>query len=234
MHSLFYKLKFKYQRYAIRNLAVYASIAFAVGYLLMLTPFYGYMMFLPKEVLHGQVWRIFTAFLYPPVTGGIFNVILGILIYYSFAVSVERSMGEFEFNVYFFGSFFLGEIGTLIYYLITGINAPFIPMFTQFSVFMAFAIMYAESTILLFFILPIKAKFLAVFELALYTFYFIVGNGLSRIFGMLYTRISIIAALIPVYLFYRMVYSGGESVFTEIRNYFNRRKRQKEWRDQWK
>ena len=122
----------------------------------------------------------------------------------------------------------------IIYYLITGVDAPFIPLFTQFSVFMAFAIMYAESTILLFFILPLKAKYLAVFELALYTFYFIVGDGFSSLFGILYTRISIIAALIPVYLFYRMVYNGGESIFKEIKNYFNRRKRQKEWRDQWR
>ncbi len=239
MHSFYYKFKMRFQRYAIKNLAVYASIAFAIGYLMISTPqgadiYSRYLAFYPQQVLHGQVWRIFTAMLYPPSMGNVLSGILGILIYYSFASTVERMMGDFEFNIYFFGSFLIGELGNIIYYLITGFNAPFIPLFTQFSVFMAFAIIYAEATILLFFVIPLKAKYLAIFELALYTFYFIVGDSLSRVFGIIYTRISIIAALIPIYCFYRMVYGSGKSIISDIRDSIDRKKRQKQWRDQWK
>lgn len=239
MHTFFYKMKMKFQRYAIRNLAVYASVAFAIGYLMLSTDagsalYSQYLAFYPRQVLHGQIWRIFTALLYPPSMGNVFSGILGILIYYSFASTAERMMGEFEFNVYFFGSFLIGEAGNIIYYLITGFNAPFIPLFTQFSVFMAFAIIYADAVILLFFIIPLKAKYLAIFELALYTFYFIVGDSLSGFFGISYTRISIIAALIPIYLFYRMVYGSGKGIISDIKDSIEKRNRQKQWRDQWK
>ncbi len=189
MNKLFHKLKFKYQKYAIKNLAVYASILFAIGYMLISTQFGAelyvrYLAFSPREVLHGQVWRIFTAILYPPFSGGLLNALIGIFIYYSFASAVEQVCGAFEFNIYFFGSFLIGEIGNILYYLFTGNNFPFIPMFTYFAVFIAFAILYSESTVLLFFILPIKTKYLAIFQLALYTFYFIFGDNYSRVFGI--------------------------------------------------
>ena len=242
MNSFFNRMKLRFQRYAIHNLSVYVSVCFAVGYLLLSSGFgarlyIDYLAFLPREVLHGQVWRILTAILYPPVTGGLFNAVLGILIYYSFASAVERTMGSFEYNVYFFGSILIGEIGNLIYYLLTGNNVPFLPVFTHFSVFMAFSIIYAESTILLFFILPVKAKYLAIIEAALYTFYFIFGDSMSRVYGIMYTRISIIAAFIPVILFYLAVNKGnmhGGNIFSDLKYRAEQKKRQKEWRDQWK
>ena len=102
---------------------------------------------------------------------------------------------------------------------------------------MAFSIMYAESTILLFFLLPVKAKYLALIEAALYVFYFIFGDSMSRVYGIMYTRISIIAAFIPVVLFYMAVNKGqmhGGSIFSDIKYRMQQKKRQKEWRDQWK
>ena len=137
MSNFFYRMKFKYQRYAIKNLAVYVSVCFAIGYMLLSSGMGGsvyarFLAFFPRQVLHGQVWRILTAILYPPITGGLFNAALGILIYYSFASTVERTMGEFEYNVYFFGSLLIGELGNIIYYLLTGNNAPFLPVFTHF------------------------------------------------------------------------------------------------------
>ena len=232
MTGFFYRMKLKYQRYAIRNLAVYVSVCFAIGFMLMSTPagrslYIRLFAFLPREVLHGQVWRILTALLYPPITGSIFNGILGILIYYSFASTVEKTMGEFEYNVYFFGSILIGELGNIVYYLLTGNNVPFLPVYTHFSVFMAFSIMYAESTILLFFLVPVKAKYLALAEAALYTFYFIFGDG--------YTRISIIAAFIPVLLFYKAVNRGSiKDLISGWKRKSEQKKRQKEWRDQWR
>lgn len=231
MHNFFNKFKFKYQKYAIKNLAMYVSILFAIGYLMLSTNvgyniYFRYLAFYPREVLHGEIWRIVTAIIYPPSTGGALMAILGIFIYYNFATAVERTMGSFEFNVYFFGSFLIGELGNIVYFLISGVDAPFLPLFTHFSVFMAFAIMYAETMVLLFFFIPVKTKYLAIFELALYTYYFVVGGT--------YERIGIIAALIPIYLFYRMVYNGGGNIFSNIKNTFERRKRQRDWRDSWK
>lgn len=231
----FYRFKFKYQRFAIPNLAVYASICFAVGYLLISTnigaDFYiRWLAFTPRQVLHGQIWRIFTAIVYPPNIGGsVIWAVLSILIYYSFASSVESMMGEFEYNIYFFGSILVGEIGALIYYFITGVNMPFIPMYTHFAVFMALAILYAEAQVLLFFFIPIKIKYLALFEIAIYIYNFLVGS--------LYTKISIIAAFIPVIIFYNLTSSsngGTGNIIKDIKRSFENRKRQNDWRNNWR
>ncbi len=242
MSSWFYRLKLKYQRYAIHNLAVYASVCFAVGYMLISTSvgrslYYHWLAFTPREVLHGQIWRFFTAIIYPPTAGSIFSAILGILIYYSFANAVENMMGEFEYNVYFFGSILIGELGTLVYYLITGINAPFLPLFTHFSVFMALAIMYADATVLLFFLVPVKIKYIALVEVAMYLYTFLVGDSASAVYGILYTRIAIIAAFIPVIIFYcftNKANGGSGNFFKDLKRGFENKKRQKEWRDQWR
>lgn len=239
MSNWFYRMKFKYQRFAIPNLAVYVSVCFAVGYMLLSTSvgsslYLNWLAFTPREVLHGQIWRILTAILFPPATGGIFNAVLGILIYYSFATSVEKMMGEFEYNVYFFGSILIGELGAVIYYLITGTNAPFLPMYTHFAVFMALAIMYADATVLLFFLVPVKIKYIALVEVLMYLYQFVTGGG---IYGPLYTRISIIAAFIPVIIFYFATnrhHGGSGNIFKDIKRSIETRKRQKEWRDQWR
>lgn len=234
-NNWFYRLKFKYQRYAIPNLAVYACVCFAIGYLLISTSvgadFYiRWLAFTPRQVLHGQIWRLFTAILYPPSVGyGIFGAVIGILVYYSFASNVEAMMGSFEYNVYFFGSILIGEFGSVVYYLITGTNMWYLPIYTHFAVFMALAIMYADATVLFCFIIPIKIKYLAIFEVAVYLWNFIVGS--------LYTKISIIAAFIPVIIFYNMTSrsnGGSGNIFKDIKRAFDNRKRRAEWRNNWR
>ena len=235
MMSLLYRMKRKFGRYAITNLPLYVTIAFTAGYLLQLFPvgqaaYYAFLSFMPRFFLKGQIWRIVTAIVYPPVTGG--NILLGLLsiyIYYSFAKVVERSIGAFEFNVYFFGSILVGELGSLLYYAITkDPTAVFRPIFTHFSVFMAFAIMYAEQSVLLFFVIPVKVKWVAIIEAAVYVFEFISGG--------LETKIMIIAAFIPVILFWLAMNkreTGGD-IISNIRFKIRQKKRQKEWRDSWK
>lgn len=232
--NFFYKMKMKYQRYAIQNLAMYASLVFAIGYLLLQTPtgqslYLNFLAFFPQQVLHGQIWRILTAVLYPPFAGSnLLFALLGIYIYYNFASTVEQMMGEFEYNVYFFGSILIGEIGALLFYLIFGVNMPYLPFYTHFAVFMAFAIMYPDATILLMFVLPLKAKYLAIAEAVIYVYNFLMGNA--------YTRMMILSALVPILLFYMFVdhNRNGGNIISNFRWKMERRKRQKEWRDQWR
>ena len=232
---MYYNLKRKFGKYAIPNLALYATVAFAAGYLLLSTRagynFYvRWLSFFPREVLHGQVWRIVTTLLYPPFAGsGILWAMLGIYIYYNFASFVEQTMGEFEFNLYFFASFLCGELGVILYYLITGVNAPFLPVYTQFSVFMAFAIMYPDLRVLLFFLLPVKAKYFAWFEVAVYLWNFVTGD--------LYQKITIAAAFVPIILFWQFVSKsrgGSGNVITDLKDKLRQEKRRREWRDQWR
>ena len=232
--NIFYRLKSKLGRFAIQNLSLYVTVIFGMGFLLLMTQkgqeiYYNFLSFLPYQVLHGQIWRILTAIFYPPVAGsGILMGVLGIFIYYNFASTVERSLGEFEYNLYFWGSLLIGEIGNIIYYLITKQNAPFLPVYTHFSVFMAFAILYSEAQVLLFFIIPIRVKWLAIAEFVLYVVNFVTGN--------LYTKVSIASALIPVVLFYFLVHKekGDGNVISNLKFRMQQKKRRKEWQEQWK
>lgn len=233
----YYKFKQKFGRFAVENLSLYVTVIFAIGYLLIVTGFgtniMQYLAFYPKQVLHGQIWRILTAIFVPPTfTSNLLLGALSIFIYYNFASVVERSMGEFEYNLYFFGSILIGELGTLIYYLITGENIFFYTTYSTFSVFMAFAILYSEARVLLFFIIPIKVKYVAWVELAIYLF-----NMITAIVQKdLYSVISIIAALIPVGIFYLTVQKNrsGENLISRIQFRAKQRERQKEWKSYWK
>ena len=228
----------RYGGLVIQNLALYVTVIFSIGYLLLRTEFgirlyVEYLAFFPKQVLSGQVWRILTAIFFPPSNTS--NVLLGalsIFIYYNFASAVERSIGEKDYNRYFFGSILAGELGTVLYYLITGDNFWFLPVYTHFSVFMAYAILYSESSVLLFFVIPVKVRWIALFELAAYLFE-LVNALLSK---DLYTVISIISALIPVGVYYLAVQKRrtGENLIGRIRFMEKQRKRRKEWQDQWK
>lgn len=232
--NTFYKFKQKFGRFAVQNLSLYVTIIFAIGFLLLRTSagidlYSRYLAFYPYQVLHGQIWRILTAIFYPPANTS--NLLLGalsIFIYYNFASTIERSMGSFEFNVYFFGSILIGELGTVVYYLITKNNMPFLPVYTHFSVFMAFAILYSEAQVLLFFIIPLKVKWVAIAELVIYLLNFITGD--------LYTKISIAAAIIPVVCFYFFVrkQQGGGDIISNIRFRMKQKKRREEWKNNWR
>ena len=230
--KFFYKMERKFGRYAIYNLSLHITLIFAIGYLLIMSPFGAYLYsnwlaFFPYQVLHGQIWRIATAILFPPVTSGsIIWAAICLLLYYNFASLVERMMGTFEFNVYFFGSILVGELGAIISYLITGINYPYLPIYTHFAIIMAFAIMYPDASVLLMFFIPLKVKWVAIAEAVIYLYNFLMGG--------IITKISIVAAFIPVVIFFLSVYGGGGNVISNFKFRMKQRQRQKDWRDQWR
>jgi len=241
-------MKKLFEKIAVPNLAFYVTIVFAVGFVVMLFDrgiqvYTDYLVFDAQKVLQGQIWRIITTLFYPPLGIGSLSQpttlllgALGIFIYYNFSSAVERIMGEAEFNLYFFGSILIGEIGTVLYYLylkniygIVDIPVYFLPTYAHFSVFMAFAILYPEAKVLLFFIIPLKIKWVAIAELALYIYRIITEN--------LYTKIMVICALIPILIFFLRNLrknSGEGGIIGRIRFRMKQKQRQKEWKEQWK
>ena len=135
-------------------------------------------------------------------------------------------MGAFEFNVYFFSSIIIGELGAIISYLITGLNFPYLPIYTHFAIIMAFSIMFPDASVLLMFVIPIKAKWIAIAEAVIYLYNFLTGS--------IITKISIAAAFIPVVIFFIFHYGGGGNIISNLRFRMRQKKRQKEWRDQWR
>ena len=160
----------------IPNLMIYLIAAYCIGFVIYtVNPNFMLMLTLsPYHILHGQVWRLITWILMPTDTR-VFSLLIMALLYYQLGSALERSWGTFRFNVYIFGGMLFTVIGAFILYGIyaaagTGSletislisSLTFTTNYINLTIFLAFAVMYPEMQILLFFIIPVKMKWMAV------------------------------------------------------------------------
>ena len=180
--KFFYRLEYKYGKYAIRNLMYYIVIMYAVGFAIQMVNADVYWEWLAldvEKILHGQVWRLATFLIYPTSSSPFWVVLMSVM-YYRWGRTLESVWGAFRFNVYFFlgvlGHILAAFIGYLVFdevwYLTTG--------YLNFSLFLAYALTFPDLEFLVFFVLPIKAKWLALAETAVYLYLLIVGSASMR------------------------------------------------------
>ncbi len=115
----------------------------------------------PEKVLDGQVWRLVTFLFDPPRTNVIFAFFAWYL-FYLMGTTLESTWGTFRYNVYL-GLGYLASVAAAFVYWFT-IGVPGMPASNAFlygTVFLAFARLYPDFTIMLFFILPVKVRWLA-------------------------------------------------------------------------
>lgn len=209
--KFFYDLERKYQRYAIKNLMYYIVILYGIGLVLYMAQPYFYWNYLclnPIAILHGQIWRIVTFLIYPPAIGSmkmtsVFVGVIALFMYYSLGQTLENIWGAFRFNVFFFMGVIGQVLASLVVYLLLGQPVVMTTGFLNFSIFLAFAIYFPDAQFLLFFVLPIKAKWLAVAECAVYLY--------SFVFGPLSTRLEIIMSLANVIIFILLTRNNHKS-----------------------
>jgi membrane associated rhomboid family serine protease len=113
----------------------------------------GKLALIPSEVLKGQVWRLVTYIFIPPTYSIVF-IFFTLYFYYIIGNTLEGLWGSFRLNVYYLA----GMIGTTIAALITGYSDA---THLNLSLFLAFAHLFPNHEVLLFFFLPVKMKYLA-------------------------------------------------------------------------
>ncbi len=129
----------------------------------------------PAAVKRGEVWRLFTYIFIPssPVQPGAMLsplwAVLALWFLWFIGDGLERAWGPFRLTLYFF----VGMIGTTIAAFLFG--AQFSNTMLAASLFFAFAWFYPDEVIYVFFILPMKIKWLAWISAALLMFGFITG-----------------------------------------------------------
>ena len=169
---------------------LYLVIAMAGVYIVELfvpdMPLSLYLYFDRSLIFAGQWWRVITWILIPPSSSIIF-IIFSLYFYYLIGLGLERSWGSFKFNLYYL----VGIIATIIGGFITGTTDN---TFLNYSLFFAFAILYPDFQVMLFFFIPIKIKWLALADLL----FFII----SLIFSPMYIRVAIIASMLNFILFF--------------------------------
>ncbi|MBP7175090.1 MAG: rhomboid family intramembrane serine protease [Thermoclostridium sp.] len=201
------KLDRKYGKFAIRNLAIYIAAGnlavFLFSFVMPSIP--GYLTLVPSLVMQGQVWRLITYIFIPP-TFSILFILLTVYFYYMIGSTLEREWGSFHLNVYYF----IGMLATTIAAFITGGTNN---IHLNLSLFLAFAYLYPNHEILLFFFLPVKMKYLAWFNLALI--------GITILFGTWQDKIAAIVSLANYLLFF------GDDMFKRMKtrrsSYYNRK-----------
>lgn len=196
--EFFKKIERKYGRYAIHNLMNYIVAMYVVGLFLQYTNPGFYVRWLcldPAAILRGQIWRIVTFMVWPPF-GSLLSNALMIYLYYSLGNTLERVWGAFRFNVYFF----LGVLGhvaaALLLYLLFGTRVILTTTYLNMSLFLAFAATFPDLQFWIWFVIPIKAKWLALIE-SLFILY-------GLLLGTAATRVEIVFSLLNFILFFFM------------------------------
>lgn len=177
------KLERKFSRYAIPNLMYYVVILYAIGLLIsQLAPqvYIEYLMLDASKILKGQIWRVVT-FMIWPMSGGILINVLMIYCYYNLGRVLEYVWGTFRFNLYFFMGVLGHVLAAIIIYLVFGRIYPLTTEYLNFSLFFAYALTFPEQQFFLFMVVPIKAKWLALFNAAYFVYGFIFGSVASKI-----------------------------------------------------
>jgi membrane associated rhomboid family serine protease len=120
---------------------------------------------IPSLVMQGEVWRLVT-FLFIPQVSSPFWLLFTLYFYYMIGNTLEQEWGAFRFNAYYL----VGVLGTIAAAFFGSGMAT--SMFLNFSLIFAFAYLFPNYQILLFFFVPLKMKYLAWAYLALMVFMF--------------------------------------------------------------
>ena len=140
--------------------------------------------FSPEAFISGSVWQIFT---YPFLHGGLFHALFNAVFIYMLGSEFERRWGTKKFLQYYFVCAIGGALLQLVVWFISLFFFPRVAGYLGnvpivgasgaiYGLFVAFGLVFGETYVLLFFVLPIKAKhfvagitFIALFSAVFYT-----------------------------------------------------------------
>ena len=196
--SIIEKLERKLPWLSTNNVYKYLTAIFLLGLIIdLFNPlFYLFNLSLNVEkILSGQVWRLVTFIFYPPSSSrSIILSLLLIYVYYSLAKTLTMMWGDFKFNLYLLIGFLSQIIGAFFVYFVFKHNIIIFPTYSFFSIIMAFALSFPDAYFYIYFLIPIKAKYFAYVEIALYVVLFL-SSGMED-------RVAIICSAVNVFVFF--------------------------------
>ena len=202
------KLERKYGRWGIPNLiAILVGgqiVVYAVE--LFVNRYITYFLTLTRPALFaGEVWRLVTFLFVPFSSGGILSFALGAYFTWFIGSALEAVWGDFRFNLYILA----GMLGAVLACLATGWADTYC---LSLSLLLAFALLYPEMQVLLFYIIPIKVKYFGIFAAAIWVLSF---------FGTSWAgRLNYLLSMAGFFLFF------GPVLWSNIRAWYRR----EQWR----
>lgn len=165
MKSTLDKLESRLGRFAIPGLVqMIATLQFVTLLVFMFLPvesrqpFEDFLTFHAGLILKGQVWRLFSH-VFIPIPNPVFALITFMFMMF-LGRGLDEGWGAFRVNLYVLGGMASLALGAFLF--------PYTPdaFWIYLAVLLAFASLYPNEEILLFFIIPVKIKWLALFAAA--------------------------------------------------------------------
>ncbi|PKM57290.1 MAG: hypothetical protein CVU98_06855 [Firmicutes bacterium HGW-Firmicutes-3] len=157
------RLEKKYHKYAIPNLIQYVVGGMAMVFIFgLINPsILDFLSFSPKLVMEGQIWRVFT-FIFLPRTKSLLWIIFSLLFFLFAGRTIEQYWGAFRFNVYYL----VGTLGTIVAGIIVEalyggmIAIPLTNYYLNMTMLFALAAIIPNFEVRIYFILPVKMKYI--------------------------------------------------------------------------
>ncbi len=187
INKILNKLERKVGAYAVPQLTKYMILSYIIGYIIYFlamakVPLINLIYLDPELILHGQIWRLFTWVLMPPSAPNIFTIIM-LLFYYQIGSALEQTWGDFKYNLYIFSGLFFMLVGAFLLYAFGhNVNGMwFTTYYVNMSIFLAFAACYPNMEIMLYFIIPLKIKYLAVIDVLFLLYQTLISSWSERV-----------------------------------------------------
>ncbi len=205
------KLANRTRRFAIHGLMNYVVVGMLTVFVADL--FYNgilsrFLEFDRAAVFRGEVWRVLTFVFLPPNSSLLF-VFFALYFYWMIGQALEGEWGAAKFNWFYL----IGAFGTMVAGLIMGSATN---EYLNLSLFFAFAILFPEFEIRLFFLLPVKVKWLGWIAAAFF--------AVSLFFTDWPGRVALLVSVANVALFF----------WTDARDRIVNARRRRQWKNQFR
>ncbi|GAK51119.1 hypothetical protein U14_02361 [Candidatus Moduliflexus flocculans] len=170
-------LEKRFRKYGIPNVTLYLIAGQGIMFMMgqanpqMLERIY----LKPALVLQGEVWRLITFLFMPPTFHPIF-LFFALYLFYLMGTALENYWGTIRYNLFLL----IGYVATVAVSFLQPYSIAS-PAFLAGSIFLAFATLNPNFELMIFFILPVKIKWLALLTWIGYFWTMIVGDWLTRL-----------------------------------------------------
>lgn len=229
----------------VRNLMLYITIGnVAVWLLTMLNQsnpfFYELLYFSPERVLSGQIWRLFTyPFVYLCESGSILGII-SLLFFYWCGNILEQYWGTLRFNAFYLSGVLLTALAGIVIalaaraegaLLISSILGVGYIGYVNFSLLLAVATILPNEQVRIWFVLPVKMKWLAWIDLGFTLFQLI--RGLIQLLQLHASYVSLyLLLLVPLVAIANYLLFFGKQASNILPDFIRYHPTHKSWKRQ--
>ena len=197
---------------AIPNIAVGFAVVQILGFFLVFSQplWFERLVLIPDAVWQGEIWRL-VSFVAIPLSMSLLGFIFAVAFSFFILNSIENEWGAFKTTLYVLVSIVVTALFSMIFDFpildITGLASTF---------FLAAAALFPEQEIQIYFLIPVKMKFLGWLALAFLAFKLFQGSWFDRLF------------LLAIYSNYLLFF--GPTLLYRIKEWKRRRDFKANWR----